>query len=106
MMGNIGEIIGLDDTVISGGRFVLERPQPGEITVENSATQGPLQNQEQGVYTCRIPDSTNTIQNVNVGIYITGFNSELYTTILLFSQAMYGCLLIARYKILRQYFWL
>ena len=79
MMENVGEIIGLDDTAISGGPFLIERPLPGEITVENSVTQGALPSSDQGVYTCRIPDSTNTLRNINVGIYIAGFNSELYT---------------------------
>ena len=78
MMDNIGDIIGLDDTAISSGRFVIERPQPGEITMINSATEGPLPSNEQGVYTCRIPDSTDTMRNINIGVYIAGFNSKLY----------------------------
>ena len=78
MMDNVGDIIGLVDTAIGSGRFVIERPQPGQITMLNSATEEPLPSNEQGVYTCRIPDSTDTMRNINIGIYIAGFNSKLY----------------------------
>ena len=78
MMDNVGDIIGLDATVIGNDRFVIDRPQPGEIRMVNSATEGPLPSNEQGVYTCRIPDSTALMQNINFGIYIAGFNSKLY----------------------------
>ena len=77
-MDNVGDIIGLDGTVISSGRFVIERPQPGEITMVNSVTEGPLPSNEQGVYTCHIPDSTDTMRNINIGVYVAGFNSKLY----------------------------
>ena len=77
MTEDVGEIIGLDDMAINSDvRFQITNPLPGEISVINTAAQGPLQNQEQGVYTCRIPDSTNAIRSINVGIYIPGFNSE------------------------------
>ena len=78
LMDNVGDIIGLDGTAIGSGRFVIERAQPGEITMVNSDTEGPLPSNEQGVYTCRIPDSTDTIRNINIGIYIAGFHSKLY----------------------------
>ena len=78
MMENVGEIIGLDDMAISGGHFVIAHGEPGQISLFNTVAEGALPNNEQGVYTCRIPDSTNTLRDVNVGIYIAGFNSELY----------------------------
>ena len=79
MMENVGEIIGLDGMVINSNvHFAITRPRPGEIQAINSATQGPLPSNEQGVYTCHIPDSTTTIRIINVGVYINGFNSELY----------------------------
>ena len=31
---------------------------------------------DNGVYTCRIPDESGTIVDVNIGVYATGFNSE------------------------------
>ena len=89
MMDNVGDIIGRDGTVISSGRFVIERPQPGEITMVNSATEGPLPSNEQGVYTCRIPDSTDNIRNINIGIYIAGFNSKLYKCKVIYLISIY-----------------
>ena len=90
MMDNVGDIIGLDGTVISSGRFAIERAQPGEITMENSVTQGPLPSNEQGVYTCRIPDSTDTMRNINIGIYIAGFNSKLHKCKVIYLISIYN----------------
>ena len=89
MMANVGDIIGLEDTVISNGRFVIDRPQPGEITMIKSATEGPLPSNEQGVYTCRIPDSTDTMRNINIGIYVAGFNSKLYKCNVIYLISIY-----------------
>ena len=94
MMDNVGEIIGLDGTAIGSGRFFIERPQPGEITMVNSATEGPLPSNEQGVYTCRIPDSTDTIQNINIGVYIAGFNSKLYKCKVIYMISIYSNLIL------------
>ena len=78
-MENVGEILGLDgDVITSNVRFAITQPRPGEIQVINSAPQEALPSNEQGVYTFRIPDSTNVTRNINVGVYINGFNSELY----------------------------
>ena len=78
-MADVGEIVGQDGMVIdSNVRFAITHPRPGEIQVINGATQGALPNNEQGVYTFRIPDSTNVTRNINVGVYSNGFNSELY----------------------------
>ena len=83
MTANVGEFIGLDGTAISNNSFFLiERSQPGEITLVNRhPDQSTITSNEQGVYTCRIPDSTNTMRDVNIGIYVTGYNSE-FTTLL------------------------
>ena len=79
MMANVGEIVGLDGMVINSNvRFAITHPRPGEIQAINSAIQGPFPSNEQGVYTCLIPESTNVTRNINVGVYISGFNSELY----------------------------
>ena len=93
-MDNVGNIIGLDGTAISNGRFVIERPQPGEITMENGVTPGPLPSNEQGVYTCRIPDSTTTIRNINIGIYIAGFDSKLYKCNVIYMISIYNDLIL------------
>ena len=87
MMDNVGNIIGLEDTVISNGHFEIERLQPGEITV---VTRGALPSTEQGVYTCRIPDSTDTIQNINIGIYVSGFNGKLYECKVIYLISIYN----------------
>ena len=94
MMDNVGDIIGLDGTAIGSGRFVIERPQPGEITMVNSATEGPLPSDEQDVYTCRIPDSTDTIRNINIGVYIAGFNSKLYKCKVIYMISIYNDLIL------------
>ena len=89
MMDNVGDIIGLEDTVIFNDRFVIDRLQPGEITMINSATEGALPSNEQGIYTCRIPDSTDTMRNINIGIYIAGFNSKLYKCKVIYLISIY-----------------
>ena len=73
MMDNVGNITGLEDTVISNGHFAIEHPQPGEITM---VTRGPLPSNEQGVYTCRLPDSTDTMRNINITGNISGFTGD------------------------------
>ena len=87
MMDNVGNITGLEDTVISNGHFAIEHPQPGEITM---VTRGPLPSNEQGVYTCRLPDSTDTMRNINIGIYISGFNSKLYDCKVIYLLSIYN----------------
>ena len=87
MMDNVGNIIGLEDTVISNGHFEIERLQPGEITM---ITRGALPSNEQGVYTCRIPDSTATMRNINIGIYIAGFNGKLYKCKVIYLISIYN----------------
>ena len=87
MMDNVGNITGLEDTVISNGHFEIARPQPGEITM---ITEGLLPSNEQGVYTCRIPDSTDTMRNINIGIYVSGFNSKLYECKVIYLISIYN----------------
>ena len=87
MMDNVGNISGLEDTVISNGHFEIERSQPGEITM---ITRAPLPSNEQGVYTCRIPDSTATMRNINIGIYVSGFNSKLYECKVVYLISIYN----------------
>ena len=77
MMENVGDFIGLDGSSVStGGPFFVQRLQAGEITVENRASDDVLDATQQGVYTCRIPDTTGVTREINVGVYTSTFNGE------------------------------
>ena len=76
-MENVGDFIGLNGAPISsGGPFFVQRPQAGEITVENRASDPLLNATQQGVYTCRIPDAAGVTREINVGVYTSSFNGE------------------------------
>ena len=80
MSANVGEFIGLDGTTAlnSNNLFAIARPQPGEITIENIVgSQSALTASQQGVYCCRIPLQSGVIREFNIGMYPSGFNSEL-----------------------------
>ena len=78
MMENVGDFIGLDGAPIStGGPFLVQRSQAGEITVENRASDAELDTTQQGVYTCRIPDAASITREINVGVYTSTFNGEI-----------------------------
>ena len=81
MVENVGVLIGLDGNTTVGNTsfFEIANPQAGELTVFNmvGSQSATLPSSEQGVYTCRIPDSTSTMRDINVGIYGAAFNSEL-----------------------------
>ena len=84
--GNVGEFIGLDGvtSLSSNSFFFIANRQPGEIFVQNTVgSQNALTASQQGVYTCRIPLQDEVIREFNVGVYPSGFNSELLTCILL-----------------------
>ena len=77
MMENVGDFIGLDGAPIStGGPFLVQRFQAGEITVENRVFDAVLDATQQGVYTCRIPDAAGVTREINVGVYTSSFNGE------------------------------
>ena len=77
MMENVGDFIGLDGSSVStGGPFLVQRSQAGEITVENRASDDVLDATQQGVYTCLIPDAANITREINVGVYTSTFNGE------------------------------
>ena len=77
-MENVGELIGLDGSVVNSNNFFdIINPQPGELEVINIAgTHVAFTSSEQGVYTCRIPLQSGEIREINIGIYPSGFNSE------------------------------
>ena len=79
MSANVGQFIGLNGNALtSNSFFAIARPQPGEITIENTVgSQSALTASQQGVYTCRIPLQSGMIREINIGVYPSGFNSEL-----------------------------
>ena len=79
ILHNVGMLIGLNGTTVtSGDVFDISHPQPGELRVENKPPRNALTANDQGVYTCRIPLQSGEERNINVGIYIIGFISELH----------------------------
>ena len=77
---NVGEFIGLNGAIALTDNpfFIVSRPQPGELKVENTVgSQSALNIDQQGVYTCRIPLQSGVMREFNIGIYPSGFNSKL-----------------------------
>ena len=88
-MVGVGELIGLDGSpIMTSNVFGFEAPQDGgELRVENSVgIQSALTDNEQGVYTCRIPLQNQTVRKVNIGVYPNGFNSELFLYIQMYAH--------------------
>ena len=76
----VGELIGLEGSrVITSSFFGFETPtNGGELRVENTVgSEDPLPASKQGVYTCRIPFEGGGEGEINIGIYPSGFSSEL-----------------------------
>ena len=83
---SVGDIIGLDGNAlpidssgagVTTGGLNVRRGNPATVFVRNRAANEPaLTAAEVGVYTCRIPDESGTIVDVNIGVYANGFNSE------------------------------
>ena len=77
---HVGELIGLDESPVTAGS-TFEFPTPrngGELGVENIVgTHSLLPASEQGVYTCRIPLEGGEMREINIGVYPSGFSSEL-----------------------------
>ena len=85
MSANVGEFIGLDGTtaLTSNTFFAIAHPQPGEITIENIVgSQSALTASQQGVYSCRIPLQSGVMRVINIGMYPSGFSSELLLNVL------------------------
>lgn len=63
--------------VATGPLFITLEPT-WRMVVENRESSEPsLTINDQGVYTCRIPDENGVLVDVNMGIYPHGFSSEL-----------------------------
>lgn len=81
--GGVGHFIGQDGkdiTYKSGDPFHVSIGgirNPGLIQVSSYNT---LYASHQGVYTCRIPDETGNLVDINVGLYRYEFNSESLIT--------------------------
>ena len=77
---NVGELIGLDDNVITTGTDFIGFETPGnggELRVENIVgPQQALTAEQQGIYTCRIPLQNGTNTSINIGLYPGRFTSE------------------------------
>ena len=79
----VGQFVDLDGTShdVPGttGVFSLQRSgtQPGTLQFFNRVGNEPaLTTGDNGVYTCRIPDESGTMVDVNIGVYVNGFNSK------------------------------
>ena len=79
----VGDIIGLDEAALpfdlSGAGVTLNVRQlsPATVLVRNRVNnEDDLTADDNGVYTCRIPDESGAMVNVNIGVYANGFNSK------------------------------
>ena len=66
----VGMITGLGGSILQTAGLPFNRP--GIIRLEATVTAS-----SQGIYTCTIPDSNGKQFVINVGVYPTGFSSEL-----------------------------
>ena len=74
MSSDVGVLIG---PVTSLAEFFnISTLQVGTLEVVNNDILSSLTSMEQGIYTCRIPNSVGAMVDVNVGIYPSGFNSK------------------------------
>ena len=76
---NIGEFIGLDESPVNNNFFMFPTPgNGGELSVRSTMSEDLLAASEQGVYTCRMPLKGGGEREINIGIYPSGFSSELF----------------------------
>ena len=78
-----GLLIGLNgNNVAAGNPLSISHSQPSELQsfVFQNATFG---ENHQGVYTCRIPQASGVINDINIGIYSPGFNRKSFACIVL-----------------------
>ena len=83
-----GMITGRDGNTIPLGvtgvwRLTNPYNRPGVLRLLDS-TQPLLTATDQGIYTCTVPDSNGGQVVINVGLYPSGFNCELYTLCVVF----------------------
>ena len=85
-MTGVGQLVDLDENTfnigISAGVLSVEQPgggsnNPGSLQFRNRVgTEDALTAADEGVYTCRIPDESGIMVDVNFGVYLNGFTSE------------------------------
>ena len=83
---DVGDIIGLDGNAfpidsssggVTTGGLNVRQLSPATVLVRNRVGNEPaLTTDDNGVYTCRIPDESGTMVDVNIGVYVNGFNSK------------------------------
>ena len=82
-MTGVGQLVDLDGNTFNIGEdsrvFRVEntRGEPGTVSFQNVIDIEPaLGADDEGVYSCRIPDESGAMVDVNIGVYQNGFNSE------------------------------
>ena len=73
----VGQLVDLDGNTFNTGQnsgvFSVASIGPGSIRIQTGID---LTAADEGVYTCRIPDETGSDVDVNIGVYMNGFNSK------------------------------
>ena len=79
----VGQLVDLDENTFNigenSGAFIVEQlSHPGSLQFRNRVdTEDALTAaDDEGVYSCRIPDESGSNVDVNIGVYRNGFNSE------------------------------
>ena len=67
-VGHLFDINEVDITTSNSDPFFTFRYNPGTVHVRSLRS---LRSNEQGIYTCRIPDETGTTVDVNIGLYLS-----------------------------------
>ena len=67
-IGHLFDMNEVDITTSNSDPFFTFRNSPGTVHVRSLRS---LRTNEQGIYTCRIPDETGTTVDVNVGLYLS-----------------------------------
>ena len=84
----VGELIGLEGSPVVASSFfgLPTTTNGGELRVENVVdSEDALTANEQGVYTCRIPLEGGGEREINIGVYPSGFSSELFNHVKIFA---------------------
>ena len=86
-MTGVGQLVDLDGNSFTieqtSGGFIVQKTgsgsgHPGSVQFRNRVSTEPdLTADDEGVYSCRIPDENGNDVDVNIGVYRNGFNSEL-----------------------------
>ena len=82
-MTGVGHLVDLDGNTFNIGQnsgvFSVENTgsgsNPGSVHFRNRVGAETLTAAHEGVYSCRIPDETGNVVDVNIGVYRNGFNS-------------------------------